>query len=61
MTELVFELIPVPDNYVPIPNLIGPFECPYCAGNMMLDQDVLDRGLIDVVCPYCRYEVEVPE
>ncbi len=56
-----FELIPVPDNYLPLPNLIGPFECPTCAGNMMLDQEVINLGLTDLVCPYCRHGVEVPE
>ena len=56
-----FVLIPVPDNYLPLPNLIGPFECPVCAGNMMLDGEVIERGFDIISCPYCYHEVEVPD
>ena len=61
MPTLKFFLIPIPDNYLPLPNLRGPFECPVCAGIMMLDGDVIDRGLTDLLCPYCVHEVELED
>ena len=51
--------IPVPDNYAPLPTLIGPYECPYCAANVMLDGSLED--MFFTLCPHCGEEVEVPE
>jgi len=38
----------------------GPFECPYCAGNVMFDWEVLERGIDRVFCPYCNREALIP-
>ena len=41
--------------------LEGPFECPYCAGHVMVDCTFIDQVDDFLCCPYCRREVEVPE
>lgn len=42
---------PVPRDDVEIE---GPYECPHCAGHVMLDATYLDQVELKVVCPYCR-------
>lgn len=34
--------------------LCGPYECPHCAGHMMLDATFLDQVNEIVSCPYCK-------
>ena len=37
-------------------NLIGPYECPFCAAKVMLDGEMED--MFFTLCPHCGYEVE---
>lgn len=56
MAETKFYLIPVDKEKC---ELEGPFECPTCAGHMMLDVTFLDQVEPTVTCPYCKHEVEL--
>jgi DNA-directed RNA polymerase subunit RPC12/RpoP len=58
MDEIKFYLIPVDKDKC---ELEGPFECPTCAGHMMLDASFLDQVTTELVCPYCRHDVEMEE
>lgn len=37
--------------------LMGPYECPTCAGHMMLDATYLDQVNEIVTCPYCKSRI----
>ena len=40
--------------------LEGPFECPNCAGHVMLDGTFLAQVAESVICPYCGKESAAP-
>jgi len=41
--------------------LEGPYECPTCGGNIMLDATFLDQVGLTIACPYCQNAFCVPE
>ncbi len=49
---------PIPKEQV---TLIGPYECSYCKGYLMIDVSFLDQVDDQITCPYCRLLQEVED